>query len=274
MTSLFSYSPDELEELQCLFLTYVNKDFPNCNCGCRGFPINILTIEFNEREIDLESYNSCPARHERSSLKEYQEFKKDKIYKDFLIYVYPIHYGDRKRKKDKEREARVQVGYINHEARERAKRSGEKTFKGSPCVNGHEGVRFTRNNSCVDCENFKRSMRDAIKRGAFRERLSQSDKLAISEIYKRSRSLSEETGIEHHVDHIKPLAAGGRHHPKNLQILTATENLKKGSKFGKKTYKYSEREKILFADQKNRKKLEQVQKPEKKTSIFSRFFGP
>ena len=58
-----------------------------------------------------------------------------------------------------------------------------------------------------------------------------------------------------------------------MQILTATENLKKGSSFGKKTYKYSEREKILFADQKNRKELEQTQKSEKKTSTFSRFFG-
>ena len=50
MTSLFSYSPDDLEELQFLFLNYVNQDFPECTCGCRGFPINILTLEFNEIE--------------------------------------------------------------------------------------------------------------------------------------------------------------------------------------------------------------------------------
>jgi len=38
------------------------------------------------------------------------------------------------------------------------------------------------------------------------------------------------TGIQHHVDHIIPLSKGGLHHPDNLQILTAEENLKKGAK--------------------------------------------
>ena len=95
MTSLFTFSPDELEELQHLFLNYVNKNFDNCICGCRGFPINILTIEFNEREIDLEAYKNCPARNVRKKLKGYKEFQNDEVYKQFLIDIYPERYENR-----------------------------------------------------------------------------------------------------------------------------------------------------------------------------------
>lgn len=52
----------------------------------------------------------------------------------------------------------------------------------------------------------------------------------ISEIYAKTKMLSELTGEAYHVDHILPLAAGGKHHPDNLQILTALENLKKGAR--------------------------------------------
>ena len=52
----------------------------------------------------------------------------------------------------------------------------------------------------------------------------------IYEIYKNCRMLTETTGIRHHVDHIIPIAKGGQHHPDNLQILTAEENLRKGSR--------------------------------------------
>jgi 5-methylcytosine-specific restriction endonuclease McrA len=34
-----------------------------------------------------------------------------------------------------------------------------------------------------------------------------------------------------HVDHIRPLAKGGKHEPSNLQLLTPEENLKKGAKY-------------------------------------------
>ena len=37
------------------------------------------------------------------------------------------------------------------------------------------------------------------------------------------------TGIQHHVDHIKPLSKGGLHVLSNLQILTASDNLKKSN---------------------------------------------
>jgi 5-methylcytosine-specific restriction endonuclease McrA len=48
--------------------------------------------------------------------------------------------------------------------------------------------------------------------------------------YIEAERLTEETGIIHHVDHIIPLSKGGLHHQDNLQVLTATENIKKGNK--------------------------------------------
>lgn len=42
--------------------------------------------------------------------------------------------------------------------------------------------------------------------------------------------LIETTGIVHHLDHILPLARGGIHHPINLRIIAAEENLRKGDK--------------------------------------------
>ena len=53
----------------------------------------------------------------------------------------------------------------------------------------------------------------------------------IKAIYKEAQRLNQEAGhIAYHIDHIIPLAKGGAHHPDNLQILSAEENLKKGDK--------------------------------------------
>ena len=52
-------------------------------------------------------------------------------------------------------------------------------------------------------------------------------------IYEERANISEETGIQHEVDHILPLngaTVSGFHIPENLQIITKTENLKKGNK--------------------------------------------
>jgi hypothetical protein len=53
----------------------------------------------------------------------------------------------------------------------------------------------------------------------------------LVEIYAAARRLTVETGIPHHVDHVQPLAQGGRHHPDNLQILPAVDNIRKGAKW-------------------------------------------
>lgn len=60
--------------------------------------------------------------------------------------------------------------------------------------------------------------------------LTESEKEEIRKIYKECHDISESTGVLHHVDHIFPVSKGGLHHPSNLQILTAKENLSKGAK--------------------------------------------
>lgn len=52
----------------------------------------------------------------------------------------------------------------------------------------------------------------------------------IKKIYSECREISLKTGIPHEVDHIIPISEGGLHHQDNLQIITMSENRKKGSK--------------------------------------------
>ena len=55
------------------------------------------------------------------------------------------------------------------------------------------------------------------------------EKQRLLEIYKLRNILSEATGIQHHVDHMWPLADGGPHWSGNLQVIPAEENLSKSA---------------------------------------------
>lgn len=75
----------------------------------------------------------------------------------------------------------------------------------------------------------------ALKRACMKKTiLSDKIKKELQTIYKKCKEITEKTGIIHHVDHIHPLKAKnscGLHLPCNLQIIPATENLKKGNRY-------------------------------------------
>ncbi len=69
--------------------------------------------------------------------------------------------------------------------------------------------------------------RQEIIREALRT-MSAANKARIKELRLKARDLFQKTWIEHQVDHIVPLALGGKHHPDNMQIITANQNSRKG----------------------------------------------
>lgn len=55
------------------------------------------------------------------------------------------------------------------------------------------------------------------------------DREGVLSMYKLAQKISTITGIEMHVDHILPIACGGEHNVKNLQLLVGSINLAKGA---------------------------------------------
>ncbi len=55
------------------------------------------------------------------------------------------------------------------------------------------------------------------------------EKKRLVQIYTLRSVLSQATGVEHHVDHMWPLADGGPHWSGNLQVIPAEENLSKNA---------------------------------------------
>tara|TARA_Y100000589_G_C27141175_1_gene624786 strand:- start:994 stop:1620 length:627 start_codon:yes stop_codon:yes gene_type:complete len=62
-------------------------------------------------------------------------------------------------------------------------------------------------------------------------KLSNKEKADIQKLYAEKDFLNKKAGfIKFHIDHIIPLSKGGEHTRKNIRIVTAKENMSKGSK--------------------------------------------
>jgi 5-methylcytosine-specific restriction endonuclease McrA len=223
-------------------------------CGCNGVPLTHLP----EYSIDYNKYKTCPTRHHRKRTGSYVNdagqitewrprstpssqppFTRKRSQKTKRVRPERSASLSRSRPSALERERKKLEAEAAQKQREKqalpaqgateALRRGLDTYIGKECKLGHGGERYARNSECVECRRIGQRMRDAMRRGAYPRDLTPSEKRKIGQIYAEARRLTKETGIEHHVDHIKPLAAGGEHHPDNLRGITAEENLKKGA---------------------------------------------
>lgn len=75
----------------------------------------------------------------------------------------------------------------------------------------------------------------AMRRVKFTKQLPPwADSESIKLIYRQAKEATEQTGIQHHVDHIIPLTGklvSGLHVHTNLQVVKASENLRKHNRF-------------------------------------------
>lgn len=61
--------------------------------------------------------------------------------------------------------------------------------------------------------------------------LTPAEQAQIATIYAEAARRTAETGVPYQVDHDKPLARGGVHHPKNLLVVPASLNQSKGARY-------------------------------------------
>ena len=144
--------------------------------------------------------------------------------------------------------------------RREAKALGLTTYKtGKPCPNGHVNpARKTHNGCCVECDRplaRKRAAKHngsdlhkkqvtaykstpegraslshsaAKRRAKSKVALTADETLRVKNLYQKRDLLNDLAGrIAYHIDHIHPISKGGTHHPDNLQIMRAEDNLKK-----------------------------------------------
>ena len=146
-----------------------------------------------------------------------------------------------------------QYSGIGRQNRLQAIEEGKKTYEGSTsCKHCGSYEKYVSTSSCAPCLKKKGleklnnpelmkpyRTKEKVNNKTYRYRtkkfgetptLTNEEHKRILLIYKECAKITEETGILHHVDHIHPISKGGKHHPDNLQILTATENIRKGNK--------------------------------------------
>lgn len=132
--------------------------------------------------------------------------------------------------KNKERIRENQAKYVN-DNREKLHESNRRRYHENKEKYTATNKEWRGNNT--DKINASSAKRHAQKLKAMPSWLSDQDKESIKSIYSLCRKLTQDTGVDHHVDHIVPLRGDnvcGLHVHWNLQVVTAEENISKGNK--------------------------------------------
>jgi 5-methylcytosine-specific restriction endonuclease McrA len=181
---------------------------------------------YDDWEIDYFAYKDCPARRRRKLKAKLVRKEKRRVETE-----------KKQAKRAEEEEEAFKLEKVN----KRLELCASREKSGLPAksrkeaihrkLETYEGTRLTKNGECEICNSSDKLQRFAMRRAEFPENLTEEEKEEVLKIYSESKRLTKESGVKHHVDHIKPLSKGGRHHPSNLQILTAEENLRKSDKW-------------------------------------------
>lgn len=181
----------------------------------------------------------CGKVNREEYLSKYNKSKWKKVLADPVLHAKNKLAGNKYRDKNKDA-INKKKREVNSTPEGKAKQKVriDRWNRNNPGVAAKRMAEWVKNNR----ERYNKSARERGKRQGYphqrkhevrkREALIKTscDK-SIKAIYKKCKAIIEETGIDHHVDHIIPLAIGGAHHQENLRIITAEENLSKHSKY-------------------------------------------
>lgn len=156
----------------------------------------------------------------------------------------PCNAEDRAPRREKERKRQMETYYADHagsiERQRRYQSENRDKYRAAAKKWRNENPLMMR--VCKDIWDSKNKHKNAAsaKRYYTRKRqrcpvwLTQEHHDQIERFYWAARWLTDQSGVEHEVDHIVPLHGEnvcGLHVPWNLQILTATENASKGNRY-------------------------------------------
>ena len=142
---------------------------------------------------------------------------------------------------------------LSKENRDKAISEGKKRYlSGTPCKKCGTYEKYVSTYGCCKCvvETGLKKLADKELMAPYRSKekvnnktyryrqkkysdgpiLTPEEKERVLSIYKECGIITLDAGVPHHVDHIVPISKGGKHHPDNLQILTASENIAKSNK--------------------------------------------